>query len=186
MAAPRRTSSASAQKLKEQLDQARVELEQAQREGDFDARRRARPTASSPSSSASLKEAEAAESHRMIEEAVTDQHIAGVVSRWTGIPVDKMLAGRARQAARDGRQSAQPRRRPGRGGGRRRRTPIRRARAGLAGPEPADRLVPVPRARPASARPSWPRRWPSSCSTTRARCCASTCRNTWRSTRSRG
>jgi ATP-dependent Clp protease ATP-binding subunit ClpB len=29
----------------------------------------------------------------MIEEAVTDAHIAGVVSRWTGIPVDKMLQG---------------------------------------------------------------------------------------------
>ncbi len=29
----------------------------------------------------------------MIEEAVTDQHIAGVVSRWTGIPVDRMLEG---------------------------------------------------------------------------------------------
>jgi ATP-dependent Clp protease ATP-binding subunit ClpB len=40
-----------------------------------------------------LKEAEAVESHRMIEEAVTDQHIAGIVSRWTGIPVEKMLEG---------------------------------------------------------------------------------------------
>src|SRR5690606_11513521 len=29
----------------------------------------------------------------MLEEAVTEQHIAQVVSRWTGIPVDKMLEG---------------------------------------------------------------------------------------------
>ena len=40
-----------------------------------------------------LKEAETAESHRMIEEAVTDQHIAAVVSRWTGVPVERMLEG---------------------------------------------------------------------------------------------
>ena len=36
---------------------------------------------------------------------------------------------------------------------------VRRARAGLQDPQPPDRLVPVPRARPASARPSWPARW---------------------------
>ena len=29
----------------------------------------------------------------MVEEAVTPDHIAGVVSRWTGIPVDRMLQG---------------------------------------------------------------------------------------------
>src|SRR5213079_696664 len=40
-----------------------------------------------------LKEAEGAEKSRMLEEAVTPEHIAGVVSRWTGIPVDKMLEG---------------------------------------------------------------------------------------------
>jgi hypothetical protein len=37
---------------------------------------------------------------------------------------------------------------------------------------------------PASARPSWPDRWPTSCSTTSGRWCASTCPSTWRSTRS--
>ena len=46
------------------------------------------------------------------------------------------------------------------------------------GPGAADRLVPVPRARPASARPSWRRRWPSSCSTTRTRSPGSTCPST--------
>ncbi len=40
-----------------------------------------------------LKEVESAEAGRMLEEAVTEEHIAGVVSRWTGIPVDKMLSG---------------------------------------------------------------------------------------------
>ncbi len=83
---------ASAQKLKERLEQARVELEQAQRKGDF-TRAGELTYAVIPDLERKLKTAEAAESHRMIEEAVTDQHIAGVVSRWTGIPVDKMLEG---------------------------------------------------------------------------------------------
>src|SRR3954466_15338214 len=38
----------------------------------------------------------------------------------------------------------------------------------------------------ASARPSWPRRWRSSCSTPRRRWCGSTCRSTWSGTPSRG
>ena len=41
---------------------------------------------------------------------------------------------------------------------------IRRSRSGLVRPEPPVRLVPVPRARPASARPSSARRSPNSCS----------------------
>src|SRR3984885_11567658 len=83
---------ASAQKLKEQLDQARIELEQAQRKGDF-TRAGELTYAVIPDLDRKLKTAEEAESHRMIEEAVTAEHIAGVVSRWTGIPVDKMLEG---------------------------------------------------------------------------------------------
>jgi ATP-dependent Clp protease ATP-binding subunit ClpB len=83
---------ASAQKLKEQLDQARIELEQAQRKGDF-TRAGELTYAAIPELERKLKAAEEAESHRMIEEAVTAEHIAGVVSRWTGIPVDKMLEG---------------------------------------------------------------------------------------------
>ncbi|MGH7032136.1 MAG: AAA family ATPase, partial [Stellaceae bacterium] len=83
---------ASAQKLKEQIDQARIELEQAQRKGNF-TRAGELTYAVIPDLERKLKLAEDAESHRMIEEAVTDQHIASVVSRWTGIPVDKMLEG---------------------------------------------------------------------------------------------
>src|SRR5579885_2251793 len=83
---------AGAQKLKEQLDQAKAELDRVQRAGDW-TRAGELTYAIIPELSRKLKEAEAAESHRMIEEAVTDAHIAGVVSRWTGIPVDKMLQG---------------------------------------------------------------------------------------------
>ena len=83
---------AGAQKLKEQLDQARIELEQVQRRGDW-ARAGELTYGVIPELERKLKEAEAAESHRMIDEAVTAEHIAAVVSRWTGIPVDKMLEG---------------------------------------------------------------------------------------------
>ena len=83
---------AGAQKLKEQLDQARAELDRVQRAGDW-TRAGELTYAIIPELTRKLKDAEATESHRMIEEAVTDAHIAGVVSRWTGIPVDKMLQG---------------------------------------------------------------------------------------------
>jgi ATP-dependent Clp protease ATP-binding subunit ClpB len=83
---------AGAQKLKEQLDHARVELEQAQRKGDW-ARAGELTYGVIPELERKLKLAETGESHRMIDEAVTAEHIAGVVSRWTGVPVDKMLEG---------------------------------------------------------------------------------------------
>ena len=83
---------ASAQKIKEQLDQARAELEQAQRRGDW-ARAGELTYGVIPELERKLKEAEGAEKSRMLEEAVTPEHIAAVVSRWTGIPVDKMLEG---------------------------------------------------------------------------------------------
>ena len=83
---------AGAQKLKEQLDHARAELERVQRAGDW-TRAGELTYAIIPDLERKLKEAEAAESHRMIEEAVTEAHIAAVVSRWTGVPVDRMLEG---------------------------------------------------------------------------------------------
>ncbi len=85
-------SLAGAQKTKEQLDHARVELEQVQRRGDY-TRAGELTYAVIPDLERKLKAAEDSESHRMIEEAVTDHHIAGVVSRWTGVPVEKMLTG---------------------------------------------------------------------------------------------
>ncbi len=81
-----------AQKLKEQLEQARLELEQVQREGNLT---RAGELAYSviPELERKIQEAEAAASHRMLNEEVTAEDVAAVVSRWTGIPVDKMLEG---------------------------------------------------------------------------------------------
>jgi ATP-dependent Clp protease ATP-binding subunit ClpB len=83
---------AGAQKLKEQLDQARAELEIAQRRGDW-SRAGELTYGVIPDFERKLREVEAAETGRMLEEAVTEEHIAAVVSRWTGIPVDKMLSG---------------------------------------------------------------------------------------------
>lgn len=84
-----------ANKLKEQLDHARIELEQAQRAGDL--------TKAGELSYGVIPELEKqlqtvndeadAPKELMVEEVVTESHIAGVVSRWTGVPVEKMLEG---------------------------------------------------------------------------------------------
>jgi ATP-dependent Clp protease ATP-binding subunit ClpB len=85
---------ASAQKVKEELDAARIELEQVQRKGDL-ARAGELSYGVIPDLEKRLKgiESVADSHHGMVEEAVTPDHIAGVVSRWTGIPVEKMLQG---------------------------------------------------------------------------------------------
>ena len=83
-----------AQKLKEQLEGFRNELEQAQRKGNFN-RAGELQYVKIPELEKKLKAIEETESssRAMVEEAVTPDHIAGVVSRWTGVPVDRMLQG---------------------------------------------------------------------------------------------
>src|SRR5712672_1908994 len=81
-----------AQKLKSELDKARQELEIAQRKGNL-ARAGELAYGVIPALERKLKEAEEKGNERLVNEAVTEEHIAGVVSRWTGIPVDKMLEG---------------------------------------------------------------------------------------------
>ena len=81
--------------LKTKLDESRNELAIAQRKGEF---QRAGELAYGviPGLEKQLNEAEAASENAgggMVEETVTPDHIAHVVSRWTGIPVDKMLEG---------------------------------------------------------------------------------------------
>ena len=83
----------SAQKIKEELDAARNELVQAQRAGKLE---RASELAYGviPGLEKTLAETEKkAGAGALVEEAVTENHIAQIVSRWTGIPVDKMLEG---------------------------------------------------------------------------------------------
>jgi ATP-dependent Clp protease ATP-binding subunit ClpB len=81
-----------AQKLKERLEQARVAAERAQRSGDF-AKAGELTYSVIPDLVKKLETAETAAQHRMLNEVVSEEDIAAVVSRSTGIPVDKMLAG---------------------------------------------------------------------------------------------
>ena len=83
----------SAAQLQEQLDKAKNDLADAIRRGNYQ-RAGELQYATIPQLDAKLKETEAAASGVVVaEEAVTANHIAQVVSRWTGIPVDRMLEG---------------------------------------------------------------------------------------------
>jgi ATP-dependent Clp protease ATP-binding subunit ClpB len=82
-----------AQKLKADLDAARVELANAQRRGEY---QRAGELAYGkiPDLEKKLQAVEGkGDAGAMVEEAVTADHVAQVVSRWTGVPVDRMLEG---------------------------------------------------------------------------------------------
>jgi ATP-dependent Clp protease ATP-binding subunit ClpB len=81
---------AESQKLKERLDQARSEEEVAQRRGDL---QRASELRYGVIPDLEKKLASTEDGGRLVNEAVTEEQIAAVVSRWTGIPVDKMLEG---------------------------------------------------------------------------------------------
>ncbi len=92
---------ADATRIKEELDGARLELAQVQREGDL-ARAGELAYGIIPEFEAALAAAEAdgsdgpagtGNSQKMLQEAVEEADIAHLVSRWTGIPVDRMLAG---------------------------------------------------------------------------------------------
>jgi ATP-dependent Clp protease ATP-binding subunit ClpB len=87
-----RDSLEAARTLKEQLDKARAELEQAKREGDF-AKAGELQYGTIPGLEKSLAEAEAREGDALVSEAVRPEQIAEVVERWTGIPTTKMLEG---------------------------------------------------------------------------------------------
>jgi len=83
---------ASATRLKEQLDQARFELGEAQRRGDYT--RAGELTYSViPDLQKRIEEAEATQAERLLQEEVTEGDIAHVVSRWTGIPTDRLMEG---------------------------------------------------------------------------------------------
>ena len=87
-----RDSLASARDIKKQLDDARVEYEAARRVGDL-ARLGELQYGIIPGLEKKLHEAERNEQNLMVEEAVLPTHVASVVERWTGIPVDKLLEG---------------------------------------------------------------------------------------------
>src|SRR5712671_4525366 len=82
----------NAQKLKTDLDALRVELANAQRRGEY---QKAGELAYGriPDLEKKLKDVEGKNAGAVVEEAVTSSHVAQIVSRWTGIPVDRMLEG---------------------------------------------------------------------------------------------
>ena len=88
-----------AQQFKEQLDAARIELEAARRSGDL-AKMSEIQYGTIPDLEAKIQAAELAESQieneessHLLKNKVTEEEIAEVVARWTGIPVSKMLEG---------------------------------------------------------------------------------------------
>jgi ATP-dependent Clp protease ATP-binding subunit ClpB len=87
-----RDSLETARGLKEQLDVARAELEQAKREGNF-AKAGELQYGRIPELEKKLGEAEGREGEALVAEAVRPEQIAEVVERWTGIPTTKMLEG---------------------------------------------------------------------------------------------
>jgi len=87
-----KTKLSDAQQIKAELESARVELANVQRKGEY---QRAGELAYSkiPELEKKLAEVEGKAGTAMVEEAVTPDHVAQVVSRWTGVPVDRMLEG---------------------------------------------------------------------------------------------
>ena len=83
-----------ATKIKEQIEQARLELETAQRAQDY-AKMSEIQYGRLPELEKQLAAAQEAETtgFTLLQDKVTDEEIAEVVARWTGIPVSKMLEG---------------------------------------------------------------------------------------------
>ena len=176
-------------RLKERLEQAHREAERAERDADLQRAAELRygeiPEARAASSSRPRSAPTAAVRHGLPQGGGRRRGRGrgrGQVDRHPGVEAD---GGRGREAHPHGGAPARARDRPGRGrrGGLERAAPLARR---ASGPEPPDRRLPLHRARPASARPSWPGRSPSSCSTRSRRSSGSTCRSTWRSTPCRG
>ncbi len=82
----------SVQKLTEELDTARIELDRKEREGNW-TRAGELKYSVIPALEEKLETAAQHQERNLIKEEVKDQDIASVVSKWTGIPVEKMLEG---------------------------------------------------------------------------------------------
>ncbi|WP_236870376.1 ATP-dependent chaperone ClpB [Candidatus Bandiella numerosa] len=79
------------QSLKEKLDAAKVNLDIAQRQGDFNRAGELRYSVI-PEIQANLEKIERERENTMLKEVVSENDIASIVSKWTGVPVDNMLA----------------------------------------------------------------------------------------------
>ena len=176
-------------KLKSNIEQAKLDEQRATREGDLAKASEIR-YGKLVSLEKQLAEANAElegqrQSGRMLKEEVDEEDVARVVSKWTGIPVAKMLEGEVAKLVEDGRPPAAARGGAGRsaaaGGKRRAAEPGGTFRSRTARSAASSFW-----ARRAWGKPNWRGRWPSFCLTTSAPCSASICRSIWRSTRWRG
>lgn len=88
-----------AQKLKEKLDEARLELDKAKRDSNLS---RAGELAYGviPELEKQLQNVESLKSSSLVKQLVGEQDIANIVARWTGIPVEKMLSGEREKLAK--------------------------------------------------------------------------------------
>jgi ATP-dependent Clp protease ATP-binding subunit ClpB len=82
----------ASQKIKEDLEAARTALAQAQRKGDY-AEAGKLTYSVIPDLEKKLAETESGANSNLVNEAVTPDNVAQVVSRWTGVPVERMLEG---------------------------------------------------------------------------------------------
>jgi len=84
---------ASATDVKEELDRARFELQDAVRRGDYETAGRLQHE-DIPALEAKVEELETqSDTPSLASETVTSETIATIVSRWTGVPIEKMLEG---------------------------------------------------------------------------------------------
>ena len=83
---------ADTSRLREQLDEARIAVERAMRDGEYEKAGELQYDLI-PRLESKIAEAVSHDGEQMLEETVNDEHVASIVSRWTGIPVDKMLQG---------------------------------------------------------------------------------------------
>ena len=161
------------QKLREEIEQVNAEIEKARARIRSEQGGRAANTASCPSCRSSWQEEEEIAERRpkgddsLLRDKVTEEEIARIVSRWTGIPVTKLMEGEREKLLHLDDMLAQAGHRPGRGGAEGVRShpalAARASRTRTARSAPSCSWAP-----PAWARPSWPRRWRRRCSTTRS------------------
>ncbi len=171
--------------IQQKIEQSRQELEAARRRGDLN-RMAELQYGIIPDLERSLQmvDQHGKPENQLLRSKVTEEEIAEVVSKWTGIPVSKMLEGEREKLLKMetllhnrviGQEEAVVAV----------SNAVRRSRAGLSDPNrPSGSFMFL--GRPAWARPNCARRWPSSCSTPKRPWCGSTCRSSWRSIPWRG
>ena len=177
------------QELREEIEQVRREIEEAERSYDLNRAAELRhsrlPELERRLQAEEERLSEKQGATRLLREEVTEDEIAEVVARWTGIPVTRLIEGEREKLLRldevlhervIGQDEAVQLVADA----------VIRARVGDQGPAPPDRLVHLPRARPAWARPSSRGRSRSRCSTPRTTWSASTCPSTRSATPSAG